>query len=122
MINNRLNWNDKDWAAYLGCPVEHIQKYRTKLEKDFISRVDIKESDGKYHFCLYTYRLNESGNKMLQPIFSSNIGSFSEQNAVDEANEKIIPILLLPELYAKKYNIPEKAIQMLLIKDNIKGR
>ena len=122
MKDNRLNWKDTDWAAYLGCPVEYIQKYRAKLEKDFVSRVDIKKNDGKYHFCLYKYRLNESGNKMLQPVFSSTIGSFSEQNAVDEANEKIIPLLVLPELYAKQNNIPEKAIQMLLIKDSIKGK
>lgn len=122
MKDNRLNWKDTDWAAYLGCPVEHIQKYRAKLEKDFVSRVDIKKNDGKYHFCLYTYRLNGSGNKMLQPIFSSTTGSFSEQNAVDDANEKIIPLLLLPELYARKNNIPEKAIQMLLIKDSTKGK
>jgi len=122
MKNDRLNWTDKDWAAYLGCPVEHIQKYRDRLEKDFVSRVDIKKSDGNYHYCLYTYRVNESGNKMLQPIYSSTTGFSSEKNAVDEANEKIIPILLLPEPYARKNNMPDKALQMLVIKEGIKGK
>lgn len=117
MMGNRLYWKDSDWADYFKCPIAKIQEYRSILNKIFVSRVDINEKDGKYHFCLYNYRVNESGNKMLRLLVSATSGFYSEQVAIDYSNEQIIPRLVLQESFAKRLGIPDKAIQMLTIKD-----
>lgn len=115
---NRLNWNDKDWAAYLGCSVFDVARYRWTLAELFLMAIARSENTGKYHFEMYKYETTPLGFKRTLLQYSGKKEFDSLKEAVKDANESIIsnPTFVLDDLLAKQYKLPAKAIQMMLIK------
>ena len=120
-INNRLDWQDINWATYLGCPVGCIPEYRRKLEGKFLITIAQHPETKKYRFEMYTYDYAPSGQKRIQLLKSGNNLFDSYTAALNDANFNIIPMLELNPAYVKLFGMPAKAIQMMLIKQRQKA-
>ncbi len=113
---NRLDWNDADWAAYLGCSVRQVATYRVELDKYYIPTIERNRKSGKYSFALYRYHVSPSGFKRLQLLVSDSRAFDDAAKATKIANE-IISNWELSDTWAKTLHMPKKAIQMLLIRE-----
>lgn len=113
---NRLDWNDADWATYLGCSVAQVMAYKIELDKHYIPTIERDKKTGKYSFALYRYNISPSGFKRLQLLLSDNRAFDDIEKAMNKANE-IISTFELSDTWAKMLHIPKKAIQMLLIRE-----
>lgn len=112
---SRLDWNDTDWATYLGCPVQDVVKYRKLLEENYFACVEQNKNTGLHSFALYRYDIAPSGVKRLRLLLSSNRGFANLSDATTDANN-IISGLELPDFWSKAFDMPKQAVQMLLIR------
>ena len=113
---NRLQWTDKDWATYLGCPINKIQEYKNILDKNYLMAIECDKNSGKYFMAVYRYDIAPSGFKRLQLLLSGNKRFDNVVNALHDAN-RIISQMELNDFYAKQFNMPKKSIQMMLIRE-----
>lgn len=114
---NRLQWTDKDWATYLGCPIDKIQEYKNILDKNYLMAIERDKNSGKYFMAVYRYDIAPSGFQRLQLLLSGNKRFDNVVNALQDAN-RIISHMELNDFYAKQLNMPKQAIQMMLIREN----
>ena len=114
-LKSRLDWNDNDWAKYLDCPVEAVQKHKKVLDDTYLTTIGRKKDTNLYHFVMYKYDYAPSGIKRLQLMHSGNHGFISYKEAVVDANN-IISSMELTDFWAQTLNVPNRAIQMLLIR------
>ncbi len=112
---NRLNWKDPDWAAYLGCPVNCVAQYRQILGNNFVPAIEREQKSGLYSLVMYRYDVSPSGSKRLRLLFSSNQHFADIADALHNANT-VISSLELNAKVAEVLQIPRTAIQMLLIR------
>ena len=112
---SRLDWNDTDWATYLGCSVRNVAKYRKLLEENYFTCVEQDKNTGLHSFALYKYDIAPSGVKRLHLLLSSNRGFTNLSDATVDANN-IISGLELTDFSAAAFNVPKQAVQMLLIR------
>ena len=112
---SRLDWNDTDWAAYLGCSVQNVAKYRELLEKNYLTCVEQDKKSGLHAFALYKYDIAPSGTERLRLMLSSKRRFNNVSDAVKDANN-IISTLELSDFWAGEFNVPKQAVQMLLIR------
>ncbi len=119
-IDNRLDWQDSNWATYLGCPVVCVKDYRRKLEGKFLITIAQHPETKKYRFEMYAYDYAPSGQKRIHLLKSGNNLFDTYTAALNDANFNIIPTLELNPAYVKLFGMPSKAIQMMLIKQKQK--
>lgn len=111
MTNDRLYWTDENWAKYLRCPIKDVEEWRNILNANYDVCVELCKNDNMYHLRIY-YK-----GQGLRLIAFSSQGFYSEQSAIMNANETIIPILSLNPLMSQKLGVPREALQMVLIKE-----
>ena len=113
---NRLEWTDMDWATYLGCSVQQVQEYRIFLNDNFVPAIELNKETKKYSFVMYKYHTHPSGHKSLQLMSTRNVNFSNVAEAVDDANS-IISCMEFSDFWAKMYEMPKRAIQMMLIRE-----
>ncbi len=112
---SRLEWTDANWAAYLGCSVSQVSRYKEILNKNYLMAVEKNTQANTYAFAMYRYDIAPSGQKRLRLLRSSNQQFSEESAAITDANN-IISTMELYDFYATALNVPKQAIQMLLIR------
>ena len=112
---SRTEWNDKDWATYLGCPVAKVADYRNILDRNYVMSIQRDSRTQQYYFAMYRYDITPSGTKRLQLKYSSKKQFTTTQDALTDANN-IISTIELTDFWAKTFKVPNRAIQMLLIR------
>lgn len=116
MAKSRLDWTDMDWANYLNCPVQKIPEYKKILDANFLTAIERDRETGKYSFVMYQYAIAPSGFKRLQLILSDDKHKFNNlTDAVRDANN-VISTFEFTDFKAKMFDMPKKALQMLLIR------
>jgi hypothetical protein len=113
----RQTWTNLDWATYLCCPVKEISSIKKFLDDTFVMSIARHKNTGLYCFAMYKYDFAPSGATRLQLI---NSGKKSFQNVMDalrDANENIISQMEFTDFWAKAYNVPKRALQMMLIRE-----
>ena len=117
ILENREMWSDKEWASYLNCPVEKIAEYRKILNDNFVLGVEQNKETKKYSFVSYKWHIHPSGHRSSQLWLTDDLHRFDTfSQAAQYANQNIISKLQLTDFWAKQYNIPSKALQMMLIR------
>lgn len=114
-MKSRLDWQDSDWATYLNCPVSKIPEYKKILDENFVTAIERDRQSGQYSFALYRYDVAPSGFKRLQLSKTSKKSFANLLDAVHDANN-IISCWELSDFWAKAFNMPKQAVQMLLIR------
>lgn len=115
-LKSREDWSDKDWANYLNCPVEKIPEYKNILNDNFVFGIEQNKETKQYSFVSYKYHIHPSGHKSLQLWLTDDLHRFdTKDQAAQYANTNIISKLEFSDFWAKLYNIPSKALQMILI-------
>ncbi len=117
MPKRRLDWEDSDWASYLGCPVAKIPEYKKMLSSLYLTSVAQNQETGKYRFEIHGYDIAPSGQKRIRLLYSGKKEFDTGVAALKDANSNIIPKMQLTEFWTKQLGIPAKAIQMLLIRE-----
>ena len=129
---DRLKWTDKDWAGYFHVEEKDVSRirgiinnkylvYLEKIEKpnekpnirnlSGAEKINAKLADGKWHFCM-----EERIDGRFQKVRTYKIGYKRLCNAIEIANNKIIPELKLTDDFAISKRVPHVALQMLVIK------
>ena len=115
-LKSREYWSDKDWANYLDCPVEKIAEYKKILNDNFVLGIEQNKETKLYSFVSYKWHIHPSGHKSSQLWLTDDLHRFDTYSqAAQYANQNIISKLQLTDSWAKIYNIPSKALQMMLI-------
>lgn len=115
-IQGRLEWTDADWANYLDCPIKKIQEYKKILDENYVMLIEQDRVSGQYSFAAYKYNFAPSGIKRLQLWLTDDKHKFATAtDAIHNANN-IISKLELNDIWAEALNIPNRAIQMMLIR------
>lgn len=112
---SRKDWADEDWAAHLCCPVEDVPEIREIVQQNYVPEIMF---NGKgYFFSLSKYHLSPSGNESLIQIYRQpkSKGYKTEKKAIKKANGWLGYNELKP-FPAMLMGVPEKALQMLFIK------
>ena len=115
-IIDRTQWRDSDWAAYLGCSVAQVAKYREILASMFLTGIAHSETTGKYRFEMHRWDIAPSGQKRLFLMLSGNNLFDTYDAALKDANTNVIPKLYLNDFWERHLQIPAKCVQMMLIK------
>ena len=111
---HRLDWKDADWAAYLGCSVAEVARYRQILSKNFAHAIVHDKKSGKYYFAFERrYTMSNGGSKLGEVVVASNRHFDTIIEVVHDMNE-MISNMRLPAETAENFNIPITAIQMML--------
>ena len=115
---SRLEWTDENWADYLGCPVKEIPSIREFLNETYVTAIERNKITGRYSFAMYKYDSAPSGHKRLQLMLSDDKHSFTNIiDAVRDANN-VISTLELSDFWADALNVPKRALQMMLVRQN----
>ena len=112
----RLDWQDVDWAKYLGCSVQQVQEYKEFLNNNFVPVIEHDKKNNRYSFAMYRYHTHPSGHKSLQLMSTRDVGFATRAEAIDDANS-IISCMEFTAFWEKMYNMPKRAIQMMLIRE-----
>ena len=116
---SRIEWTLLDWANYLGCPVHEIPSIRKFLENNYVTAIVRNRGTGRYSFAMYRYHTAPSGAKDLHLMLSADDEKHTFTNQVDAIREanNIISTLELNDFWAKTLNVPQRSLQMLLIRE-----
>ncbi len=114
-IVDKAQWRDSDWAAYLGCSVADVAKYREILNGMFQTGIAQITDTGKYRFEMYRYDITPSGQKRLFLKLSGNNTFDTYEAALKDANTNIIPKMHLSDFWERHLGVPARAVQMMLI-------
>ena len=116
MKENRLEWLDSDWAEYLHCPVTEIPRIRNLMQYNFVLTIKKDKKTGKYYFALSRRNYTPAGFKRLHDLKTPVTYFDTKHEAIEDAN-KYMSEQLFPAVGAKLYKIPQRAIQMVLIRE-----
>ncbi len=116
---NRLRWTNKDWAKYMNCSITEVKEYKKFLFNTFETGIAKSRETGKYRFEMYKYHISPSEFKMPLLMFSGKKEFISVDDAIKDANN-IISGFELSDYWAKMYEMPKQAVQMLLIKATVR--
>ncbi len=114
-VKSRLDWQDADWAKHLNCPVSKIPEYKKILDENFLTAIERDKQSGQYSFALYSYDVAPSGFTRLRLSATGNKSFTNLLDAVRDANN-IISCWELSDFWAKAFDVPKQAVQMLLIR------
>ena len=114
MNGNRLKWTDMNWATYLGCSVQQVQEYKQILNEHFIPLIKRDNKTKKYSFEMYRYDTTGRKKPHLEISDKRQFNNIAE--ATDNANS-LISCMELKESWANNFNMPKRAIQMMLIRE-----
>lgn len=120
MKPEQLNWTDKEWASHLRCDVRDIPALRKWVNENYFPDIAINQDNGNYLFCMSKLDFAPSGAKRLIPVITSNTDFDTKKQAIQHANEVIIPGLEFNPIVAWKMGVPQRALQMLHIAEKQK--
>ena len=122
MKPEQLSWTDKQWAAYLGCAVQDVPKFKHYLSQNFWLGI-WQEHDTKLKYAEIQVRHDTpSGNVRYIPMVTSHGFNISLEDMVEYTNNDFIPSLELKPAVAGLRGVPPKILQMLHIEQNKKER
>jgi hypothetical protein len=116
MNENRLKWTDMNWATYLGCSVQQVQEYKKILNEYFIPLIKRDNKTKKYSFEMYRYDATSAGRKKSHLEIRDPRPFNNMAEAIDNANS-LISCMELKESWANTFNMPKRAIQMMLVRE-----
>lgn len=115
MTPEQLNWTDKQWATYLGCPVQEVPSIRTYVRANFFPVIEQDKDTKAYNFIMTKMATSIAGTRRVMPMVSDK-KSFSDfESARTHANNEVIPKLELTKFWSGALCIPQRALQMLHI-------
>jgi hypothetical protein len=117
MTPEQLTWTDKQWATYLGCPVQEVSKIRVFIKENFFPLIAQDTTTGEYNFVMTRMHESMSGTKSVIQMMSSMQKFSTSESAAKHANNEIIPVLEFTHVWAQSLGVPERALQMLHIKE-----
>ena len=117
MKPEQLNWTDKDWATHMGCLVQEVSGIRQLIAERFFPGIAQDKTTGKYNFVMTKLYESMSGTKRVVPMVSSTKMFSTFESAATHANNEIIPLLEFNKFWAQALGVPERALQMLHIKE-----
>ncbi|MBQ2017088.1 MAG: hypothetical protein II208_00995 [Alphaproteobacteria bacterium] len=120
MKSEQLKWTDKQWAAHMGCAVQHVPNIRKYVLDNYFVGVGQFRDTGKYSCELYRLDYAPSGYARFHSVTSTNQSFETADAATKFANETFIPELKLLPMVAKIANVPVCALQMLHVKEKQK--
>lgn len=117
MTPEQLNWTDKQWATYLGCPVQEVPSIRTYVRANFFPVIEQDKDTKAFNFVMTKMATSIAGTRRIMPMVSDK-KSFSDfESARTHANNEVIPKLELTEFQSDALYIPQRALQMLHIRE-----
>ena len=94
------------WAIDNGCSVHKAIIYRNRLKRYLIT----------FRFAMYKWDTAPSGFRRLQLVLTDDRHCcYTENEAIEYANTYILPKIQLNDYWAKVYNVPANALQLLHI-------
>ena len=117
MTPEQMTWTDKQWAAYLDCPVQEIPSIRAYVLANFFPVIEQDKNTKAYNFLLTKMSTSMAGTKRVMPMVSDKKVFSDFESARTRANNEVIPKLELTKFWSDAYNIPQRALQMLHIKE-----
>ncbi|MBR4891609.1 MAG: hypothetical protein IKZ34_00310 [Alphaproteobacteria bacterium] len=117
MKPEQLNWTDKQWAAHLGCAVQEVPSVRTYVYDNFFPVIEQHKDSGLYKFLVTKMDTSIAGTKRVMPMISDNKEFSDLESAKTHANNQVIPKLELTKFWSDALNIPQRALQLLHIKE-----
>jgi len=112
-----INWTDQQWAMHFGMSVKNIPMIRRFVTEHYTATIVKHKETSKYFVAVYKYDISPSGFKRPILMVTSKEGFDKSDEAVTYANEQFLPGLRLTEFWAKAFGVPEKALQMLFVKE-----
>ena len=116
------------WAIDNGCSVHKAIIYRNRLKRYFIPGIlreehEINNSPNPmdrylitFRFAMYKWDTAPSGFRRLQLALTDDRHCcYTENEAIEYANTYILPKIQLNDYWAKVYNVPANALQLLHI-------
>ena len=117
MTPEQLSWSDGQWAIYLDCPIQEIPSIKKYVTRNFFPLIERDVITGKYNFVMTRISSSMAGTKRVIPMISDKETFLTLDEARKYANEVVIPKIELKNFWATAYNIPQRALQMLHIKE-----
>lgn len=115
MTLEQLKWTDKQWAAYLGCAVQEVPKFKKYLEEHFCLGICTEGKTGPKYVQIQVRHDTPSGSVRYIPMVTSKPFDLPLDGVIEYANNVFVPSLELNPFAAEIHGIPAKAIQMLHI-------
>jgi len=116
-MEDRINWSDQDWAKYLNCPVEKIPEYRKALSANIVMEVHFCNANERYEFRIFKKVIGSKGRKIKSPVLLDWVHAHHDKAQVVRCANEMISSLELKDEVAKKFNVPAKSVQMMLIRE-----
>ena len=117
MTPEQLNWTDKQWAIHLNCPVQEIPSIRAYVLANFFPVIEQDKDTKAYNFLMTKMATSIAGTRRVMPMVSDE-KSFSDfESARTYANNEVIPKLELTKFWSDALYIPQRALQMLHIRE-----
>ena len=117
MTPEQLNWDDKQWAAHLGCAVQDVPKFKKTLEKNFWLALCQERETGLKYAEIQRRHDTPSGCIRYVPFVTSKAFDVSLEDMVEYTNNKFLPNLVLKPAAAEMFGVPRKILQMLHVKE-----
>lgn len=113
----RINWTDQQWAMYLDVNIKNLPRIRNLVNENYSAMIVIDKKTSNRAVAIYRYEITPSGFK--RPILmATSKKTFNEtDDAVKYANEEFLPNLVLTEYWSRTLGVPDRALQMLSIKE-----
>ena len=117
MTPEQLNWTDKQWAIHMGCPVQEVPSIRTYVHANFFPVIEQDKDTKAFNFLMTEMATSIAGTRRVMPMVSDK-KSFSDfESARTHANNEVIPKLELTKFWSDALYIPQRALQMLHIRE-----
>lgn len=113
MTPEQLKWNDKQWAAYLGCAAPDVIKYKQWITENYIPYIALNVDTHEYVAGVWRRSFAPSGSVRYMDVVTMPTHATKPELARAFANEQLIPGLEFMPKVAQLYNVPPKILQML---------
>ena len=120
MKPEQLKWTDQEWAAHLGCTVQSVPNVRKFIKEMYFVGVGKLRDGARYSCALYRMDFSPSETPRFFQVQSVNKTFKTTGDAIKYANETFIPRLEFLPNVAKCLNVPQRALQMLHVKEKQK--
>ena len=117
MTPEQLNWTDKQWAIQMNCPVQEIPSIRAYVHANFFPVIAKDKNTKAYNFIMTKMGTSMAGTRRVMPMISDKNVFSDFESARTHANNEVISKLELTKFWSGAYNIPQRALQMLHIKE-----
>ena len=115
MKPEQLKWTDKEWAAYLGCAVHDIPKFKRYLEENYVLGIWQDEKTNLKYAELQRRHDAPSGAVRYITVTMSVGFDLPLDKMVEFTNNEFVPSLRIRPVPAAYYGVPQKVLQMLHI-------